>query len=86
MIDAKSRVHRAMTLLFPDFDFTTDFLYGPSGCAIVRCFGMDPHVIAAQNVSRMYERLRRHSRIQRSSVVRLLTQARETVAAVSKSG
>jgi len=85
MIDAKSRVHRAMTLLFPDFDFTTDFLYGPSGQAIFRCFGMDPHAIAAQNVSRMYERLRKQSRIQRSSVVRLLAQARQTIAAVSKS-
>jgi transposase len=33
----------------------------------------------------MYERLRKHSRIQRSSVVRLLAQARQTVSAVSKS-
>lgn len=78
MIDAKSRVHRALTLLFPDFDFTTDFLYGPSGQAIVRCFGLDPHVIAEQSESRMYERLRKHSKIRRSSVTRLLTQARQT--------
>lgn len=85
MIDAKSRVHRALTLLFPDFDFTTDFLYGSSGQAIVRCYGLDPHVIAAQSVARMYERLRKHSRIQRLSVARLLTQARQTVTAVSKS-
>lgn len=85
MIDAKSRVHRAMTMLFPDFDFTTDFLYGPSGQAIVRCFGMDPHAIAAQTVSRIYERLRKQSKIRHSSVVRLRTQARQTIAAVSKS-
>lgn len=85
MIDAKSRVHRVLTLLFPDFDFTTDFLYGPSGQAIVRCFGLDPHVIAAQSPSRMVERLRKQSRIQRSSVARLLTQARQTVVMVSKS-
>lgn len=85
MIDAKSRVHRALTLLFPDFDFTTDFLYGPSGQAIVRCFGLDPHVIAEQIQSRMYERLRKHSKIRRSSVTRLLTQARQTIVAVTKS-
>ena len=85
MIDAKSRVHRALTLLFPDFDFTTDFLYGPSGQAIVHCLGLDPHAIAAQNVSRTYERLRKQSKIQRSSVVRLHAQARQTIAAVSKS-
>ena len=85
MIDAKSRVHRTLTLLFPDFDFTTDFLYGPSGRAIVRCFGLDPHVIAAQSLSRMVERLRKQSNIQRSSVARLLIQARQTIVMVSKS-
>lgn len=85
MIDAKSRVHRALILLFPDFDFTTDFLYGPSGQAIVRCFGLDPHVIAEQNVSRMYGRLRKYSKIRRSSVARLLNQARQTIVAVTKS-
>ena len=85
LIDAKSRVHRALTLLFPDFDFTTDFLYGPSGKAIVRCFGLDPHAIATLDASRIHARLRKHSRILRSSVVRLLAQARQTVAAVSRS-
>jgi transposase len=85
LIAAKSRVHAALTILFPDFGFSTDFLYGPSGQAIVRCFGLDPHVLAALNVSRIYERLRRHSTIRRSSVVRLLTQARQTVVAISKS-
>lgn len=85
VIDAKCRVHRALTLLFPDFKFTTDFLYSASGQAIVQCYGLDPHVIAAQNLSRIYERLRKHSKILRSSVQRLLTQARETVAAITKS-
>ncbi len=85
LIDAKSRVHRALTLLFPDFDFTTDFLYGPSGRAIVHCFGLDPHAIATLSVSRLLARLRKHSRILRSSVVRLLTQARQTVAGVTRS-
>ena len=85
VIDAKCRVHRSLTLLFPDFAFTTDFLYSASGQAIVQCYGLDPHAIAAQNLARVYERLRRHSRIQRASVQRLLTQARETVAAIAKS-
>ena len=85
LIDGKSRVHRALTLLFPDFDFTTDFLYGPSGQAIVRCFGLDPHVIAQWDPARVYKRLRKHSRIQRASVVRLLTQARQTVTAIARS-
>lgn len=84
LIEAKSRVHCALITLFPDFDFSTDFLYGPSGHAIVRCFGLDPHAIAASNVSRIHARLR-HSRIRRSSVVRLLAQARQTVVAIARS-
>lgn len=85
LIDAKSRVHRALTLLFPDFDFSTDFVYGPSGQAIMRCYGFDPHAIASLKASRMLERLRRHSRIQRSSVTRLLMQARQTVGGIARS-
>ena len=85
LIEAKSRVHCALTTLFPDFDFSTDFLYGRSGQAIVRCFGLDPHLIVRANVSRIHERLRKHSAIRRSSVVRLLTQARQTVVAITKS-
>ena len=85
LIEAKSRVHRALTLLFPDFDFSTDFLYGPSGQAIVRCFGLDPHAIATLSVRRIYQRLRKHSKILRASVARLHAQARQTVAAVSRS-
>ena len=85
LIEAKSRVHAALTMLFPDFDFSTDFLYGPSGQAIVRCFGLNPHSIAASNTSRIYDRLCKHSNIRRSSVVRLLTQARITVSAISRS-
>jgi transposase len=85
LIDAKSRVHRALKLLFPDFDFTTDFLYGPSGQAIMRCFGLDPHVLATLSLSRIYERLRKQSNIRRSSITRLLTQARQTAAAIAKS-
>lgn len=85
LIDAKSRVHRALAILFPDFDFTTDFLYGPSGQAIVRCYGLDPHVIARQSIARLYARLRTHAKIRSSSVVRLQTQARQTISAVDRS-
>ena len=35
LIDAKCRVHRVLMRLFPDFDFTTEFLYSPSGRAIL---------------------------------------------------
>ena len=83
LIDAKSRVHRALTLLFPDFAFSTDFLYSSSGRAIFRCYRFKPHTIASQSIGRLYERLRKHSRIVRSSVKRLLDQARQTASVVA---
>jgi len=78
LIDAKSRIHRVLMLLFPDFDFTTDFLYSASGRAIFDCFAFNPHRIASLSVRRLYDRLRKRSTIRRSSVERLLMQARQT--------
>lgn len=79
IIAQKSRVHRVLKLLFPDFDFTTDFLYGSSGRAIMRCFHFNPHRIAALTRSRLLERVRRHSRVTTASIDRLLVQARASV-------
>lgn len=79
IIEAKGRVHRSLRVLFPDFDFGTDFLYGESGQAIMACFGLDPHEIVRQSPSRLYTRLRRSSHIRRSSVDRLLASARASV-------
>jgi transposase len=83
IIDAKSRVHRVLTLLFPDFDFSTDFIYSASGRAIFLCFAFNPHTIAALSVTRLYDRLRKRSTIRRSSVQRLLMQARQTIRAAT---
>lgn len=85
LIAAKSRVHCALTLLFPDFDFSTDFLYSPSGHAIFRCYRFNPHAMAEVSVSRIHERLRKSSGILRSSVERLRAQARQTTAGAAAS-
>jgi hypothetical protein len=79
IIEAKGRMHRALKYLFPDFDFSTDFLYSASGHAIMECYQLDPHRIAAETPARMYRRLRRRCRVLRSSVRRLLDQARSSV-------
>lgn len=76
MIEAKSRIHAALKLLFPDFDFSTDFLYGPSGRALFTLFGLNPHRLASLAPSRIFARLRKHCRILKASVVRLCAQAR----------
>lgn len=82
MITAKARVHRVLKLLFPDFDFGTEFLHGPSGGAILRCFGFNPNRIAAHRAAPLYARLRKRCRIQRASVARLLAQARLSASSV----
>ncbi len=79
MIECKSRVHRILKLQFPDFAFSTDFLYGDSGQAIFRCFGLNPHRIAAERPQRMLDKLRKTSKILRSSVDRLRAQARDSI-------
>jgi transposase len=78
LIEAKGRVHRALKYLFPDFDFSTDFLYSASGQAIMKCYRFDPQRLAVGSPSRVLDRLRRHCRILRSSVHRLLAQARSS--------
>jgi transposase len=82
MIDAKGRVHRALKHLFPDLDFSSDFVYSASGQAIMKCYEFDPHRLAASTAARVLKRLRQHSRILRSSVARLLAQARSSAAAI----
>jgi len=62
LVEAKSRVHRSLRRLFPDFDFSTDFLYGPSGLAIFRATELDPHRIAAYAPGRLFERLRKEGK------------------------
>lgn len=82
MIVAKNRLHRILKVLFPDFDFKTDFLYSASGAAIFRAFAFNPHRIAGQSPGRLYRRLRKTSRICRSSIRRLLEQARSSIRSV----
>ena len=83
MIEAKGRVHRALKYLFPDFDFSSDFLYSRSGQAIMKCYEFDPHRLSASTPSRIYTRLRQHSQILRSSVDRLVKQARASVTSIA---
>jgi transposase len=81
MIEAKGRVHRALKYLFPDLDFSSDFLYSASGRAIMMCYEFDPQRLAGLAPSRVIERLRRHCRVLKSSVRRLLEQARSSASA-----
>ena len=79
IIECKGKIHRGLKQLFPDFDFKKDFLYGRSGQAIMACYGFDPHEIARHAPSRLLQRLRRTSNIQKMSIPRLLASARASV-------
>ena len=85
LIAAKSRIHHALLVLFPEFAFSTDFVYSDSGRAIFHYYRFNPHAIVGSAPSRIYERLRKRSNIRRSSVDRLLAQARATVAVTTES-
>ena len=79
LVAAKGRIHRALKLLFPDFAFSTDFLYSASGEAIMHYYGWSPHRIVRHSSARILDRLRKRSRIMRRSVERLLEQVRASV-------
>ena len=39
IVQAKGAIHHQLNVLFPDFSFSKDFLYGPSGQALVKRYG-----------------------------------------------
>jgi len=82
IVHAKTCVHRVLTQIFPDFSFGIDFLFGESGSAIFHCYGLNPHRLIEHAPSRILERLRRTSTIRRSSVHRLLAEARSSATAI----
>ena len=77
----KNRIRRLLRQVFPDFDFSRDFLYSASGQAIFDAFAFCPHRIAGLSLSKVDRRLRRRApRIRRSSVDRLHKAARRSMA------
>lgn len=72
-IIAKNRIHRAMRRVFPDFDFSSSFLFGRSGRAVHQCTGFDPIRIVRSGEKRLTRRLKRIvPRIRNQSIDRLL--------------
>jgi transposase len=83
-IAAKNRVHRAMRRVFPDFDFSSSFLFSRSGRAVFRCTGFDPFRIVRSGKTRLTRRLKRIvPRIRHQSIDRLLATAKMSMASAS---
>lgn len=75
-VRAKNRIHRTIRRVFPDFDFSNDFLFSRSGAAVMETTGFDPHRIVALGPRRLPQMLRRLApRMQRRSIERLVAAA-----------
>lgn len=83
-IRAKNRIHRAMRRVFPDFDFSSSFLFGHSGRAVFQCTGFDPIRIVRSGKKRLTRRLKKIvPRIRFQSIDRLLATAKISVTSAS---
>lgn len=80
MVQTKGILHTVLRRLFPDFDFSVDFLYGRSGKALATTYGANPHRIVADGRA-TFEAQLRHAvpRIQAKSLKRLWESAVKSV-------
>ncbi len=73
---AKGAMHRQLKALFPDYSFCRDFLYQPSGRALIDRYGANPYRIVASGKSRFARVMRKAApRIQHRSIERLWRDA-----------
>jgi transposase len=71
VVEAKGSIHTLLKQLFPDFGFSTDFLYTRSGVALFELYGANPHQIVKQGKSRFARRMRKAApRIRQQTVNR----------------
>jgi len=80
MIEAKCRIHRCLTAVFPDLSFKSEFVYSPSGRAIMQCYSYDPHAIVRAGLKRVTKRLKALvPRIRKLTIQRLMKYAYDSV-------
>lgn len=76
IVELKGAAHAALRRLFPDLDFGVDFVFGPSGQALARTYGFNPHRIVADGAPTFRRRVTSAApRIQKRSLERLLAAA-----------
>ncbi len=76
VVAAKCAIHSQLSALFPDCSFKRDFLFGPSGAAVLACSGFNPYRVVQLGRRRLERMLRkRSSRIRRNSIDRLWRDA-----------
>ena len=76
VVESKGLLHRQITMLFPDYGFQKDFLYGNSGIALVERYGANPYRIVRAGKSRFCRSMRKQvPYIRQSTLEQLYLQA-----------
>lgn len=76
VVESKGLLHRQLKVLFPDYGFQKDFLYGNSGIALVERYGVNPYRIVRAGKTRFCRTMRKQVRyIRQSTLDRLYQQA-----------
>ncbi len=83
VVRARCQLHHLLFRLFPDYGFKRDFLYSPSGVALLQRYGCNPYRILAAGRSRFARTIKRSApRIRATSIARLLEQAQSSLRAL----
>lgn len=79
-VEAKCAISSQLHNLFPDFGFTTDFLYSDSGAALIQEFGGNPYRIVTTGLTKFTESVKKAApRIRQASISLLFEQANASV-------
>jgi transposase len=76
----RCRIDRLLIELFCDYSFQKDFLYTPSGLALIRCYRCNPYRILKSGYKAFCTRMRKHApHIQLQTLKRLWSDAQSSV-------
>jgi transposase len=81
VVETKGGIHSTLTELFPDLSFKKDFLFGPSGEALIDCYGGNPYRIIETGWQEFESAMKQRApRIRKGSLMRLYNDAKSSAA------
>lgn len=80
IISLKGRINKLLVELFCDYSFKKDFLYAPSGMALIEKYGCNPYRIVKEGFSAFCRQMKKAApRIRRDTLQRLWEDAQSSV-------
>ncbi|MFC2172872.1 transposase [Acidobacteriota bacterium] len=80
VVEAKCAIHNQVKALFPDYDFKKDFIFSPSGRALMQRYGCNPYRIVRAGWKRFCAGMKKQApRIQWRSLKRLYESAQSSM-------